>query len=140
MQGENQFQFRIVELKGTIMPKAIKIVIGRTTINADLFDSPCAGAIFSSLPIETRPNEWGDEFYFEIPVTMPLDESAIKRVKAGDIGYWPPGKALAIFFGPTPMSTGSDPGPSSEVNLVGRIHDDPPLLRREKGASKLRIQ
>jgi uncharacterized protein len=121
------------------MPNLIKIVVGKTTLNAELFDSPCAQAVFASLPIETRPHEWGDEFYFEIPVTWPLDESATRKVKAGDIGYWPPGKALAIFFGPTPMSTGSDPIPASEVNLVGRILDDPTLLRKEKGAAKIRI-
>ena len=90
-------------------------------------------------PLETRPNEWGDEFYFEIPVNRPLDKSATRKVKVGDIGYWPPGKALAIFFGPTPMSTGPDPVPASEVNLVGRILDDPTLLRKEKGAAKIRI-
>ena len=67
---------------------------------------------------------------------MPLDESATTKVKVGDIGYWPPGKALAIFFGPTPMSTGPDPVPASEVNLVGRILDDPSLLKKEKGAAK----
>jgi len=62
------------------------------------------------------------------------------KVKAGDIGYWPPGQALAIFFGPTPMSTGSDPVPASEVNLVGRILDDPVLLRKEKGTLKIKIE
>ena len=122
------------------MPNTIKIVIGKTTLKAELFDSSCALAIFASLPLETRPNEWGDEFYFEIPVNKPLDESATRKVKAGDIGYWPPGKALAIFFGPTPMSTGSDPVPASEVNLVGRILDDSTLLRKEKGAVKIRIE
>jgi hypothetical protein len=121
------------------MSNPIKIVVGQTTLSAELFDSPCARAVFSCLPIETRPNEWGDEFYFEIPVSMPLDESATNNVKAGDIGYWPPGKALALFFGPTPMSTGTDPVPASEVNLVGRILDDPTLLRKEKGAAKIRI-
>jgi uncharacterized protein len=122
------------------MPNTIKITIGKTTLNAELFDSPCARAIFASLPLETRPNEWGDEFYFEIPVHMPLDESATRKVKVGDIGYWPPGKALAIFFGPTPMSTDSDPVPASEVNLVGKILEDPTPLKREKGASKIRIE
>ena len=122
------------------MPHPIKIVIGKTTLKAELFDSSCARAVFASLPLETRPNEWGDEFYFEIPVNRPLDESATRKVKAGDIGYWPPGKALAIFFGPTPMSTGSDPVPASEVNLVGRILDDSTLLRKEKGAVKIRIE
>jgi uncharacterized protein len=122
------------------MPNPIKIIIGKTTLNAELFDSPCGRAVFASLPVETRPQEWGDEFYFKIPVSMPLDESATKKVRAGDIGYWPPGQALAIFFGPTPMSTGPDPVPASEVNLVGRILDDPMLLRRERGAGKIRIE
>ena len=122
------------------MNKTIKIIIGQTTLQGELFDSPCAQAVFSSLPIETRPNTWGDEFYFEIPVKMPLDQSATKKVKAGDIGYWPPGQALAIFFGPTPMSTGSDPVPASEVNLLGRILDDPVLLKKEKGTRKIKIE
>lgn len=122
------------------MPQIIKIIIGRTILQAEFFDTPCAQAILSSLPIETRPNEWGDEFYFQIPVTFPLDASATTRVRVGDIGYWPPGQALALFFGPTPMSTGADPVPASEVNVVGRLLDDPHLLKKEKGASKIRLE
>jgi hypothetical protein len=26
----------------------------------------------------------------------------------GDLGYWAPGHAFCIFFGPTPMSLGSE--------------------------------
>ena len=59
---------------------------------------------------------------------------------AGDIGYWPPGAALAIFFGPTPLSTGSDPVPASAVNLVGRITGDAKALKKEKGLQKIRIE
>jgi hypothetical protein len=61
-------------------------------------------------------------------------------VKVGDIGYWPPGKAMAIFFGKTPMSTGSDPVPASAVNLVGKIMDDATVLKKAKGAVKIRIE
>lgn len=122
------------------MSTSIKIIIGKSTLRSELFDSPCAKQIVDCLPIETRPNEWGDEFYFTIPVKAALDDTATIRVKIGDIGYWPPGKALAIFFGPTPMSTGSDPIPASEVNLVGRVIDDAKLLKQEKGASKIRIE
>jgi hypothetical protein len=122
------------------MPKPIKVIVGQIALNGELFDSPCAQAIFSSLPIEARPNEWGDEFYFAVPVNMPLDKTATTKVKAGDIGYWPPGNALAIFFGPTPMSTGPDPVPASEVNLVGRILDDPTLLKQARGSRKIRLE
>jgi uncharacterized protein len=122
------------------MPTPIRITIGRTALKAELFDTPCAQAIAAALPIETRPNEWGDEFYFTISVNHPLDPSATEKVKVGDIGYWPPGQALALFFGPTPMSSGADPVPASAVNLVGRISEDPRLLKKEKGEGKIRIE
>jgi uncharacterized protein len=49
-------------------------------------------AIAKILSFEKRSNEWGDELYFEIPVKMPLDETATITVKAGDIAFWPPGE------------------------------------------------
>jgi hypothetical protein len=122
------------------MPTPVVISIGKTRLRAELFDTPCAKQIIAGLPIDTRPNEWGDEFYFAIPVKAALDSTATIKVKVGDIGYWPPGKALAIFFGPTPLSTGSDPVPASEVNIVGRVIDGATNLKKEKGALKIRIE
>ena len=122
------------------MPTRIKITVADIILNGELFDTPCAKAIADALPIEARPDEWGDEFYFGIPVAMPLDETATRQVKVGDIGYWPPGKALAIFFGPTPMSKGADPVPASEVNLVGKIGGDATLLRNAKGSRRITIE
>jgi uncharacterized protein len=117
----------------------VRIQIGETTLRAELFDTPCAKQVIENLPVEAVPNEWGDEFYFAIPVEAHLDQTATTKVKAGDIGFWPPGKALAIFFGPTPMSKGSDPVPASAVNIVGKILEDASVLRREKGAGKIII-
>lgn len=122
------------------MPTAIKIIIADVTLNGEFLDTECAKAIVKALPIETAPNEWGDEFYFGIPVSMPLDETATKKVKVGDIGYWPPGKALAMFFGPTPMSTGPEPVPASEVNVVGRITGDVVQLKKAKSSRRIRIE
>lgn len=122
------------------MPVRIKINIEDIVLDAELFDTKCAKAIANMLPIETRPNEWGDEFYFEIPVKIALDETATTKVKIGDIGYWPSGNALAIFFGKTPMSIGADPVPASEVNLVGKIIGDATILKKGKGARTIRIK
>ncbi|HYA85718.1 MAG TPA: cyclophilin-like fold protein [Nitrospirota bacterium] len=122
------------------MPTRITINIHNISLDAELFDTPCARAIASVLPFETGPNVWGDEFYFEIPLKMPLDDTATTRVKVGDIGFWPPGNALAIFFGPTPMSKGSDPVPASAVNIVGRIFGDAAVLNDAKGARSIRIE
>ncbi len=121
------------------MPTKARLKIGSLELDILFFDTPCAEAIVKVLPIETGFNVWGDEFYFEIPVDMPLDETATTDVNIGDIGYWPPGRALAIFFGPTPMSTSEKPVPASEVNLVGRIEGDPTVLKNYKNSSKLII-
>ena len=118
----------------------LRVLVGDITVKAELFETACARAIAEALPIETSPNEWGDEFYFEIPVRIGLDETATVNVRAGDIGYWPPGRALAIFFGPTPMSSGPEPVPASEVNLVGRLIDDAALLKKAKGSKRIRIE
>jgi len=122
------------------MPVKIKIAIKDIVLEAELFDTATAKAVAASLPIEAKPNEWGDEFYFEIPVSMPLDDSATTKVSVGDIGYWPPGNALAIFFGPTPMSKGPEPVPASAVNIVGRITGDATILKKAKGSASIRLE
>ena len=117
-----------------------KLTAGSVELDVEFDDTETARAVYDALPLESAFNVWGDEFYFEVPVAFDLDSTATTSVKVGDIGYWPPGKALAIFFGPTPMSTGDDPVPASEVNIVGRINGDATLLRKAKDASSIKIE
>jgi hypothetical protein len=91
---------------------------------AALDDTPTARQIASALPIRTAFNTWGDEIYFGIPVEADLDETAREVVDLGDLGYWPPGHAFCIFFGPTPMSQAGEIRPASAVNIVGRVIGD----------------
>ena len=48
----------------------------------------------------------------------------------GDLGYWPPGEAFCIFFGPTPASRGGEIRPASPVNVFGRVSHDPTVLKK----------
>jgi hypothetical protein len=121
------------------MPK-VKIIKKDLVLDTELFDTQCAKAIAGLLPIETRSNEWGDEFYFEITVKMQLDETPTTTIKAGDIGFWSPGNALAIFFGPTTVSSGSDPVPASTVNLAGSIFNNATEPKESKGTRNIRIE
>ena len=50
------------------MPIKIKIMIKDIILEAEFFDTPRAKAIAGALPLSAVPNEWGDEFYFKIPV------------------------------------------------------------------------
>jgi len=122
------------------MGTPVRITAGVVSVNAELGDTALAKRIAEKLPIETAPSVWGDEFYFGIPVRSGLDETATSALAVGDIGYWPPGNAMAIFFGPTPMSSGAAPVPASDVCLIGRITDDATLLRKAKGARTIRIE
>jgi hypothetical protein len=121
-------------------PTDIVILVGSLKLEAELFDTPTGRAVADALPVAAAPKEWGDEFYFEVPVDLPLDPAATVKIKAGDIGYWPPGRALAVFFGPTPMSTGPDPVPAGAVNIIGRLRGDAGLLRQAKGAREIRVE
>ncbi len=122
------------------MPTKILIRIGDVSLEGELSDTPGATEIARRLPLEAAPREWGDEFYFEVPLDLPPDETATTRVEVGDIGYWPPGRALAIFFGPTPMSSGDRPVPASAVNLIGRVTGNAALLRQARGATRIRLE
>jgi len=48
----------------------------------------------------------------------------VEVVEAGDIGYWPPGRAICLFWGPTPASHGNEIRPASPVNIIGRVEGD----------------
>jgi uncharacterized protein len=102
----------------------IIIRIGTLAMEADLNDTPTANKIAAAVPIRTSFNTWGDEIYFAIPVTAALDDSAQEVVEIGDLGYWPPGQALCIFFGQTPASQPGKIMPASAVNVVGKVYGD----------------
>jgi len=42
-------------------------------------------------------------------------------MKVGEVAYWPQGQALCFFFGPTPVSRGSEPVAISPVSPVGIV-------------------
>jgi hypothetical protein len=122
------------------MEKKIKIRAGTVTAQAVLNDSPTAGKIWEALPIEASGDTWGDEIYFGIPVKAPLEKDAKEVVEVGDLGFWPPGHAFCIFFGPTPVSRGSEVRPASAVNVVGRIAGDAKIFKKVPSGSKVRIE
>jgi hypothetical protein len=121
------------------MPKRLRITAGGVTATAMLNDSTTAEAIWAALPIQARANTWGDEIYFSIPVKL-AEENAQEVVSLGEVGYWPPGNAFCIFYGPTPMSQGNEIRPASPVNVVGRIEGDARAFRRVASGAKIDLE
>ena len=108
-------------------------------VKADLFDTSTGRSLYEAVPFEAEAKTWGDEIYFEVPVVEELDETAKEVVEIGDIGYWPTGKAMCLFFGPTPMSRGDEIRPASAVNIIGRIDGDATVLKGVPPGTRIRI-
>lgn len=96
-------------------------------------------AIWDALPIEARANTWGDEVYFSIPVEVE-EENPREVVEMGDLGYWPPGNAFCIFFGPTPASRGDEIRPASPINVFGRVQGNAKVFKAVRGGEKVSIE
>jgi uncharacterized protein len=121
------------------MPRAIRITAGTVTLDAELNDARAAVAIAAALPIEAKGQTWGDEIYFDIGLALAA-EAPREVVDLGDLGYWPPGQAFCIFFGPTPMSRGDEIRPASPVEVVGRVVGDARAFKRVRAGSRVRIE
>jgi hypothetical protein len=107
----------------------ITISAGEISLEAELNDSATAQQIWDALPMTGSANTWGDEIYFEIPVTARQAPDARAEVEVGELGYWPMGRAFCIFFGPTPVSTDERPRAYSPVNVIGRVLGDATQFR-----------
>ncbi len=120
------------------MMRKITIKAGDVTATAQLNDSKTADAIWSALPIEARASTWGDEIYFSIPVRLSTERGQ-EVVQLGELGYWAPGTAFCIFFGPTPASRGNEIRPASEVTVFGKVEGELKQFRTVPSGAKITI-
>ncbi|MBN1532408.1 MAG: hypothetical protein JXA20_07085 [Spirochaetes bacterium] len=120
--------------------KRIVITCGTLALEATLGDTPTAAALYDALPLGGSANRWGDELYFQVPYGMPLEPDAREILEPGELAYWPVGRALCIFFGPTPASADERPRAYSPVNVFGRITGDPGVLRRIPQGTEITVR
>ncbi len=116
--------------------RRIRIEAGPVEAVAELNDTQTADLIWQALPIKGVVQTWGDEVYFAVPLTL-AQENAQDVVKVGDLGYWAPGKAFCIFFGPTPASRGNEIRPASPVNVFGTIAGDATVFKRVEAGTEI---
>ena len=109
-------------------------------ISIELDDSDTSRLILSRLPFAVKINIWGEEIYTEpIPVRAE-EENAKPVVELFDVAYWPPGQALCLFFGPTPISK-DEIRPYSPVNVIGKIKNpDKKILSKLKDGMKATVK
>ncbi len=120
-------------------PNKIKLNFESALVNIYLNDTETARAIRDALPFESKASTWGDEIYFETPVKAKL-QAGVTEVRKGDVGYWPTGRALCLFFGPTPISKGQRIIPASAVDIVGKIEGDLGALKNISDGEEVRCE
>ena len=112
---------------------------GSISLSIDLKDTPTSRAVFEAAPFEARAQTWGDEVYFETPVSAKLEPDAKQVVDPGTVCFWTQGDALALPFGRTPISTDDRPKLANPCNVLGSMKDFA-LLKKIKSGDKVRVE
>ena len=118
----------------------LRITAGKARVEVALDDTPTAQALLEALPFESRAQTWGEEVYFEAPVNTSLEPEARQIVEPGTVCFWVEGSALALPYGPTPISTDGKPKLVARCNLLGRIVGDARVLAVVRDGDKVSVE
>ena len=116
------------------------MTIGPEKLEAELFDTPTADAIYERLPFASTASTWGDEVYFSTPVRVEKESDAKDLVEAGELAFWVEGDSIAIGFGPTPVSRGEEIRLAARTNIWGRALAPVTQLKRVKDGDPIRVE
>lgn len=108
-------------------------------LELDDFSSPNTVKLFlKSLPFTVGINLWGEEIYTnEFPIDIG-EENAKSPVELFDVAFWPTGKAICLFYGPTPIGEKNEIKPYSPVNIMGKIlKPNKSILTKLKNGTKV---
>ncbi|MFD4371434.1 cyclophilin-like fold protein [Streptomyces sp. NPDC058486] len=111
---------------------------GHTTATLD--ETPTSTALLGALPIVSTARTWGEEVYFDTPVSVEREAGARQVVDPGTVAFWTDGDALALPYGPTPISRGDECRLASPCNLLGSLDDDPRILATVRDGDPIRVE
>ena len=109
-------------------------------LTAELADTPTTAALKAALPVKGSANTWGEEVYFSVPLSVDLEADARQVVDPGTVCFWVDGGALALPYGPTPISQGTECRLASACNILGAIDGDPQRLGSIKGGDEILVE
>ncbi|KOV73530.1 MULTISPECIES: cyclophilin-like fold protein [unclassified Streptomyces] len=111
------------------------------TITATLDAStPTAQALAEALPLSSTARTWGEEVYFDTGVSVSRETDARQIVAPGTVAFWTDGDALALPYGPTPISRGEECRLASPCNVLGSVDGDASLLATVRDGAPVRVE
>jgi len=135
----------LIQIPTAHMKHKIEVIIPNVkNIEIELVDSTSPNTVkkfVENLPFTVGLNLWGDEIYTEESPIQEKEENATPLVELNDVAYWPTGKAICLFYGPTPIGKKGEIKPYSPVNVVGKIlKPDKSILRMISDGSEATFQ
>ena len=118
-----------------------ELVSGDITLEGRITDENprTAEIVIVSLPIEGEAVRWGDEFYFATALEIP-EEHGRQDIEVGEVAFWPAGKAIAVFFGRTPVSVSDKPRAYENVNVFGKLEGNARSLGNVRNGDHILLQ
>lgn len=117
----------------------IRITWPKGALTAAIDDTPTARTLIAALPAKASAQTWGEEVYFELPVAAKLEAGAKQVVPPGTVCFWVDGSSLALPWGRTPISSGSESKLVSACNILGHIDGDPRQLATVRSGDKISL-
>ena len=120
---------------------SINLKFSTFTLNIKLRSTNTANVIKNNLPFKSIVKTWGEEIYFEVPITqnISLEKDAKDIINLGEIAYWVEGKCIAIGYGKTPISQNSEIRLAAKTNIWGDAIIDINKLRKIKDGDEVII-
>jgi hypothetical protein len=73
-------------------------------------------------------------------VSVKLEADAKQIVEPGTVCFWCEGDALALPYGPTPISSDERPKLATRCNILGRIAGDPGALAKVRAGDDVKVK
>ena len=118
----------------------VRLRSGKLSIDLELKDTPTAKALLAALPFQASAQTWGEEVYFTTPVSVKLEADARQVVEPGTVCFWTQGGALALPFGPTPISNDARPKLAHPCNVLGSIVGDAKRLAGIRSGQRITVE
>src|SRR5262245_58524151 len=120
--------------------RQMKITVGDVALTVELRDTPTAEALWNAAPFDAKANLWGEEVYFSTPVSLKREKDARDVMVKGEIAFWTDGDSIAIGWGRTPASRGSEIRLASPCNVWATTKDDLTQLKSVRGGAAIRVE
>lgn len=108
----------------TSQRREILIRAGAVAIRARLLDTPTADRIWSTLPLYSTAETWGQALHFETHADTGRERNAKWSVAPGEIAFWSEEDRILIGFGMTPLSRPGEIRLPCPCNIWAHALDD----------------